>query len=313
MLRLILHRLLISVPLVFVVSALTFVLISFTPGDVTVAILGPSATQQQYAQLRHQLALDQPIWVQYWHWLSQVLHGSLGVSLITAEPIGTQIHDRLGVTLSLIILSLIVSSIVGVGLGVLSAVRGGALGRTVDVLSLAGLAFPNFWLGLLLVSALAVSVKLLPATGYVPITQSPGAWLRSLVLPVTALSVGTLAGIAKQTRESMLDVLGRDFIRTLQLNGISPRSIIFQHALRNAAIPVVTLMGLLFVGLLSGTVLIEAVFALPGLGGMVQTATQNHDLPAIQGVAVVFAVIVVIVNLLVDLAYGWLDPRVRRA
>ncbi len=312
--QLLAHRLLVSLPLILVVSAITFVLLSLTPGNVVASILGPTATRQEYAHLSAQLGLNEAIWTQYWHWLTQlVLHGSFGTSLTGGISIWGEIKSRIGVTLSLVIGSLIVSGVIGIGLGVASAVRGGVLGRAVDVISMAGLAFPNFWLALLLVSALAVSVKLLPATGYISPGQSPLEWLRSLLLPVLSLSFGTLAAIAKQTRESMLDALSRDFVRTLELNGLPRRSIVLKHALRNAAIPVITVMGLLFVGLLSGTVLVESVFALPGLGGLALSATQSHDLPTVQAVAVVFTLIVVVVNLLVDLAYGWLDPRIRRS
>jgi peptide/nickel transport system permease protein len=170
---------------------------------------------------------------------------------------------------------------------------------------------PSFWLGLLLVAALAVRVQLFPATGYTPLGTSPGQWLRGLVLPVVTLAFGAVAIVAKQTRDSMLEVLSRDFIRTLRANGVSERSIIFTHALKNASIPVVTVLGLIFVSLLSGTVLVESVFAIPGLGSLTVQATTGHDVPLIQGAVVYFTVIVVMVNLLVDLSYGWLNPKAR--
>lgn len=311
MVRLIGYRLLISVPLLFGVSILTFVLVSLTPGDAARTILGTNGTPQQYAQLRHQLGLDQPLYAQYGHWVERVLHGNLGSSLFTGEPVTQALNERLSVTLSLIIGATALSALLGIGLGVLSALRTGSLGRLVDVLSLAGLALPNFWLGLLLVTLLAVKVHLFPATGYVPLNQSVGEWARALVLPVVTLMVGGVAVVAKQTRDSMLDVLRRDFIRTLRANGLPERSIIVKHALKNAAIPVVTVLGLIFVSLLSGTVLVESVFVLPGLGSLAVQTTNQHDIPVIQGVAVYFTLIVVTVNLLVDLTYGWLNPKVR--
>jgi peptide/nickel transport system permease protein len=261
--------------------------------------------------LRQQLGLDQPVLVQYGHWLAGALRGDLGVSPISGLDVGAEINNRLAVTMSLIVAATIVSSFVGIGLGVVSAVREGRLGRAVDVLSLVGLGLPNFWLGLVLVSLFAVAVPLLPATGYVSFVDSPGGWSLSLVLPVVTLAVGAIAVVAKQTRDAMLEALSRDFIDTLRANGATTRSIIFRHALRNAAIPVVTVLGLLFVGLLSGTVLVEAVFAMPGLGGLAVAATTQHDLPMLQGVALTFTLIVVTVNLLVDLTYGWLNPKVR--
>jgi peptide/nickel transport system permease protein len=311
MVRLVAYRLLVSVPLLFGVSLLTFVLVSFTPGDAARTILGGNGTPQQYAQLRHEMGLDQPLYVQYGRWLQSVLHGDLGSSLFSGEPVTQALGERLPVTLSLIVGATILSALLGIGLGVLSALRAGRIGWIVDVLSLAGLAVPAFWLGLILVTFFAVDMRLFPATGYVPLDQSVGEWVRALVLPVVTLAVGGVAVVAKQTRDSMLDVLQRDFIRMLRASGVSEWSIILKHALRNAAIPVVTVLGLIFVSLLSGTVLVESVFVLPGLGSLAVQATSQHDLPVIQGVAVTFTLIVISVNVMVDLTYGWLNPKVR--
>lgn len=311
MIQLVVRRLLLSVPLVFLVSLLTFLLQALAPGDTARTILGDKFTPQAYAQLRGQLGLDQPILTQYWHWLSGAVHGDLGVSPISGLDVGQQITTRLGVTLSLVACCTVVAAVLGLALGVLSAVRGGVLGRVVDALSLVGFAVPVFWFGLVLVTVFAVKLGWLPATGYVYPATSLSGWARSLVLPVTALSLAPAAVIAKQTRDGMLDALGRDFVHGLRANGASERSIILRHALRNAAIPIVTVVGLMFVGMLTGTVLVEAVFAMPGLGGLAVQSTVQHDLPMIQGVAVTFTVIVVLVNLVVDLAYGWLNPKVR--
>ncbi|MEN3280296.1 MAG: peptide/nickel transport system permease protein [Solirubrobacteraceae bacterium] len=310
--RLIARRVLLSVPLVFVVSALTFVLQSLTPGDAARTILGTDYAPDRYRQLKTQLGLDQSVYEQYWDWLRRVFHGSLGESLFSGQPVTSALHERIGTTLSLIIGTLIVSGVVGVGLGVVSALRGsGVLARAVDVLSLLGEALPNFWVGLVLIAIFAVGLRLFPATGYVPIGDSVADWAWSLALPVVTLSLGPVALISKLTRDAMLDVLDQDFIVALRARGIPERTIVLRHALRSAGIPVVTVLGLLFVGLLSGTVLIEAVFGLPGLGGLAVQSTTQHDLPMVQGVAVCFALIVVAVNLLTDLAYGWLNPRAR--
>jgi len=311
MLRLVARRLLMSIPLLFVVSALTFVLVSLTPGDAARAILGTGASQDQYLQLRHQMGLDKPVYEQYWTWLSHAVHGDLGTSLLSSQPVTQALNQRLQPTLSLIIGATLLSAFLGISLGVLSALRSGVLGRAVDVFSLLGLALPAFWLGLILVAEFAVRLQLFPATGYTLLDQSPGQWLRGLVLPVGTLAFGSVTVVAKQTRDAMLEVLGRDFIRTLRANGVAERSIIFKHALKNAAIPVVTVLGLIFVGLLSGTVLVESVFALPGLGGLTVQATTGHDIPIIQGAVIYFTIIVVIVNLIVDLSYGWLNPKAR--
>ncbi|MFD4252436.1 ABC transporter permease [Amycolatopsis thermoflava] len=311
MTRLVLRRLTIAVPLVFIVSVLTFVLESLAPGDTARTILGTNYTPEGYAQLHEKLGLGDPVLVQYWHWLTDAVRGDLGVSPISGLSVGSEIVNRMGVTLSLIVGTTLVSALLGVALGVLSAVRGGRLGKAIDVFSLLGFALPNFWLGLVLITGLAVTVRLFPATGYVPLTASPSEWVASLVLPIITLALGGAAAVAKQTRDSMSDALDAEYVYVLRANGASERSLVLRHALRNAAIPVVTVVGLLFVGLLNSTVLVEGVFAMPGLGGLAVQATTQHDLPMIQGVAVTFTIVVVIVNLLVDLLYGWLNPKVR--
>jgi peptide/nickel transport system permease protein len=207
----------------------------------------------------------------------------------------------------------VVSAVVGVAFGVAGALRPGAVDRVVDGVALLGLSVPSFFLGFVLVEWFAVSLRFFPASGYVSFDVSPAGWLESLVLPVVTLSAGGVAVIAKQTRDAMRDVLDRPFIRMLRATGIPRRSIIFKHALRSAAIPVVTIIGLVFVAVLGGSVVVESVFALPGLGSLAVQATTESDLPLIQGIAVYFTVIVIVVNLIVDLAYGFLDPRVRVA
>lgn len=319
MLRLVGRRLATSVVLVFLVSLLTFVLQSLAPGDVARTILsqngmgGGGYSPESYQQLRHQLGLDQPIPVQYWHWLNDALHGDLGSSPISGLSVTSEVVNRLPVTLSLVLLGTAATAIIGVGLGVVSAVRGGRLGKLVDGLAVLGAAIPSFWFALVLVTLFAVTIRLFPATGYVPLTNSPGEWARGLVLPVATLAVPGIAVFAKHTRDSMLEALHRDFVTAFRANGASERSIVFRHALRNAAIPVITVVGLTFIGIFSGTVFIEQVFAMPGLGGLATQAATQYDLPMVQGVVVVFTVVVVGVNLVVDLIYGLLNPKVRTA
>ncbi|NEA54075.1 ABC transporter permease [Streptomyces sp. SID13666] len=313
MFRLVIRRLLSSTPLLFMVSALTFVLVSLVPGDPARTIVGQHATEEQYRTVRGQLGLDEPLPVQYWHWLVRVFHGDLGSSLFSGEPVTSVLNNRLPVSISLIVAGTVVSGILGVALGLLSARRGGFLVRIVDGLSLIGLAVPAFWLALVLIAVLAVQLRWFPVTGYVPFADDPAQWARSLVLPVMSLSVGAVAIIAKQTRDSVLDTSTRDFIRVMQANGFSPRSILYRHVLRNAALPVVTVLGVVLVSLLSAAVFVETVFAMPGLGSLTQQATIQHDIPLIQGAVLYITVLVVLVNLLVDLAYGRLDPRVRAA
>jgi peptide/nickel transport system permease protein len=303
-----------SVALLFMVTVLTFVLTSLAPGDAAKSILSgqtTSYTPEQYQQVRHELGIDQPLPVQYWHWLNRLLHGSLGTDLFSGQPVTQALNGRLGASLSIIVGTVIVSGVIGVGIGVLSAVRTGAAGRLVDVLSLFGLAAPNFWLALVLVELFAVQVQVFPTTGYTPLGAGPVQWLRGIVLPILTLSIGASAFVARQTRDAMSEVLSRDFITALRARGLSLRSIVYRHALRNAAIPVVTVLGLLFVGLLGGTVLIENVFSIPGLGQQAVTASGNHNLPMIEGVAFYFTVVVIVVNVLVEVSYRWLNPKVR--
>jgi len=304
-----------SVALLFAVTALTFVLASLAPGSAARAVLGAntSVTPQQYAQVKRQLGLDKPLPVQYWDWLSHLLHGSLGNDLFSGQPITAALGTRIGASLSLIVATIVVSGVAGVAFGTVSAVRGGLTGRILDALTVFGFALPSFWLGLILIDVLAVQARLFPTTGYAALGSDPGQWLRSIVLPVLTLSAGTTAAIARQTRDSMLQVFGRDFITALRSRGLPLRVIVGKHALRNAAIPVVTTLGVVFIGLLGGTVLVEQVFAIPGLGEAAVTATSSHDLPMIEGIAFYFAILVVIVNLLVDISYSVLNPRVRMA
>lgn len=305
------RRLLQAAPLLFVITVLSFVLVSLIPGDAARAILGTNASNESIARLSEELGLDLPLHEQYWNWIQGAVTGDLGRSLFTDETVVAAIHSRLSVTMWLIVGSLIVSVVAGIGLGVFSAVRGGLLGRAVDAFSLIGFALPAFWVGAGLIVVFAVKLQWLPATGYVPITQSPSEWMLSLVLPVAALSLGGIAAIAKQTREAMLDALSSEYVRMAWANGIAPMSIYFQHALKNASIRVVTVLGLQVIGLLGGTVVVENVFALPGLGSLVVNATVQHDLPVIQGIVVYFTVMVVLVNLVIDMTYTWLNPKVR--
>lgn len=309
--RLVVRRLLSSAPLLFLVSALTFVLVSLVPGNPARTIVGQHATVEQYEAVRAQLGLDEPLPVQYWDWLVRVFHGDLGSSLFSGEPVTSVLNNRLPVSLSLIIAGTVVSGILGVSLGLLSARRGGFLVKAVDGLALLGLAVPAFWFALVLIALGAVRLRWFPVTGYVPFADDPAEWGRSLVLPVLSLSLGAVAIIAKQTRDSVLDTLSRDFVRVMQANGFSRRSILYRHVLRNAALPLVTVLGVVLVSLLAAAVFVETVFAMPGLGSLTQQATVQHDIPVIQGAVLYITVLVVLVNLLVDLLYSRLDPRVR--
>lgn len=310
MLRLVLRRLAWSAPLLLVASVVSFAFVALLPGDAARSLLGANATQAQVQAVRQQLGLNRPLWEQYWNWLRGAVHGDLGSSLFSHQPVTTLLDSRLEPSLSLIIGATLVATIVGMALGVRGA-RRGALGRVVDVVSVVGIAIPEFWLGLVLIVLFAVQWSLLPPTGYVPLLQDPAGWFTSLVLPVVTLAVPATAIIAKQTRDAVSTALDKTFVRSLRSAGVSDRSIVYRHALKNAAIPVLTVVGLVFVGALSGTVVVESIFAIPGLGSTAVQATGSHDLPVVQGVVVYFTLIVIAVNLLVDLAYGYFNPRVR--
>lgn len=311
MLRIITRRLLLSIPLLFIVSAITFLLASLVPGDPARTLLGLNATEEQYAAVRAALHLDKNVVEQYWIYLQGLFQGDLGRSLFTNEPVADMIATRLPVTLALTIGATVASAAIGVLFGVYSATRGRFSRRVVDVLSLVGNALPNFWVGLVLISLFAVTLAWFPATGWVPFEFSPSMWFASLVLPVFALALGGIALVAKVTRDSMLSTMRLDYIRTLRASGVSEGSIIWKHALRNSGLTVSTVIGLTLINFVPGTVLVENVFVLPGLGNAVVVATNQHDIPVVQGIAIVFTVIVIVVNLIVDIAYGLLNPKVR--
>lgn len=307
----ILRRLLFAVPILLVATAVTFVLQALVPGDAARVIVGTTGSQEAYQQVREQLHLNLPLWQQYLVYLGDLVRGDFGTSLFTGEPVSQTILTRLPVTLSIVGGATLLAATVGVVLGTVSAKLGGALSRVIDVVSLLGFALPNFWLALLLISVFAVAFPLLPATGYTPPTESTSAWLTSLVLPVTALGLGGVAQVSKITRDGVADALRHDSIRTLRAAGVGEGSLLWKHALKNAGVPVVTVIGLGFVGALAGSLFVENVFALPGLGSLVASATNQHDLPVVQGVAFAYTVMVVLINLVIDALYALLDPKVR--
>ncbi len=306
-------RLLGSLAILLVVPTVTFFLQALAPVNIGRAVLGVAATEDTVAAFNAKLGLDQPLIVQYWRWLSGAVHGDLGSSYATLQPVQESLGSRLAVSLSLIIGALIVFTVVGLVLGILSATGGRIVGTVVDAVSTIGLAVPNFWLAVILVAVFALQFPILPATGYVDPAFDTALWLSSLVLPVIALSFAGITAVAKQTRDQMLLAIASPYARTLRANGASEASLIYKHALRNASAPVVTVIGILFVGALSGTVVVENVFVIPGLGSQALQSTLAHDLPVIQGIAVYFTIIVVVVNVLIDIATTILNPKVRRA
>lgn len=304
------RRIVFAIPLLFFVSAITFVLVAISPGDAAHILAGPNATPAQFAAIRRQLGLDAPITAQYWHWLVHALHGNLGHSITNGLAVTKLIKQRIGVTLSLVLFATVLAAVLGVTLGSISAARGGVLGRLVDFLSVISFALPNYWLGLVLIALASMRLHWFPTVGYVSIASSPLQWLHSIALPVITLALGGVAGIAKQTRDAMLGTLAAPFIAAHRADRVPERTIVFRHALRNSAAPILAMTGLFFIGTLSGAILVEQVFSLPGLGSLAVSSSTEHDVPVIQGVALTFAALVVAVNLLLDLLYRALNPKV---
>ncbi|MTD12397.1 ABC transporter permease subunit [Nakamurella sp. YIM 132087] len=306
-------RLATSLALLIVVPTLTFFIQGITPTDVARGVLGIDASPEQVAAFNQKLGLDQPLVAQYMRWLGKALHGDLGNSYQTSQSVQEILAPRIGVSLSLIIGALLVYAVVGVVLGVLSTTGGTAIGRILDAVSTLGLAVPNFWLATILVSVFSVELLLVPASGYVSLGDDPEMWFLSLLLPVIALAFGGITAVAKQTRDQMMVALESPYTRTLRANGISRFSLVYKHALRNSAGPVVTVLGTIFVGTLSGSVIIENIFVMPGLGSQALDSALQSDLPVIQGIAVYFTIIIVIVNLIIDVVTMVLNPKVRTA
>lgn len=311
MFRFIGRRLVACVVLVVVIAGITFLLAFSGTSNVARNLLGENATPDQLAAKNAELGLDKPLLAQLGTWASHALHGDLGISWFTNEPVAQAIANRLPVTLSMVVLAVTLTALISVGLGVAAAVRGGWLDRVIQVLSVAGFALPNFWVALVLVVFFSVSLGVLPATGYVRLSESPASWAAALVLPVASLVIGSTASAAQQVRGAVIDVLRQDFVRTLRARGISPRSVLFRHALRNAASPALTVLSLQFIALLGGAVVIEKVFAIPGLGTLTINAALQGDVPVLMGVVVTLVVLVVIVNLVIDVISGWVNPKVR--
>jgi len=311
MLAFITRRILSGVVLVVAISVIAFLLLYAGGGDIARRLLGEDASAQTVAQKSHELGLDRPLFVQFGSWVSGVLHGDFGTSWFTSQPVSDAIISRLAVTLSLVFGATILIAIVSVVLGVLAATRRGWIDGVVQVISLIGTAIPAFLIALGLVVVFAIELHWFAPTGYVQFADSPQGWISSVILPVIALSLGGIAGVTQQIRGSMLDSLRQDYVRTLNSRGLSTRSVVLKHVLRNAAGPALAVLGVHFVGLLGGAVIIEQIFAIPGVGQVAVTATSQGDIPLVMGLVIATAILVVLLNLVVDLAQGWLNPKVR--
>jgi peptide/nickel transport system permease protein len=312
MLTYVLGRLAATIPVMGVVALVVFAILRLTPGDPAAIIAGDSATSEQLEQIRVQMGLDQPIYVQFALWAGQILRGDLGTSLISGVPVSGMIAERIGPTLALSTTIILFSVTVAIPLGVVAAWRQGTLiDRAVSAGSVLGYSLPVFVNGYLLILLFAMQLRWLPVQGFA--SPSEGLWpfLQRLILPTLALGAAYIALIARITRTSVLEVMGEDYIRTARAKGANERSVLLRHALRNAAVPIVTIIGVGITNLVSGVVVTESVFNYPGLGRLVVEAVLARDYPVIQGVILLFAFAYILINLMIDLVYTVLDPRIR--
>lgn len=300
------RRLLALIPILLGVSIIIFLVMRLIPGDPARQSLGPEATGEQVEVLRKAWRLDEPLPMQYLAWLERAIEGDLGRSTVSRMPVTEEIFSRLPATLELTLASMVVAIVFGLLFGIVSAIRHNSLiDRGTMLLALIGICTPSFWLGLLLLLAFSVKLSWFPSTG--------AGGLSHLVLPAITLGVGAAAVIARVTRSSMIEVFSEDFIRTARAKGLGERLVVVRHALKNALIPIITILGLEFGGLLAGAVITETVFSYPGIGQLLIKSINNRDFPIVQGVLLLFAIQFVLINLVVDLLYARVDPRISYA
>ena len=306
-------RLVQLVPTIFLVSIIVFALQQLMPGDPAVLLAGESAGNPHVvAQIRDQLLLNRPLWVQYLHWMDGVLHGNLGYSWRLSEPVSELIAQKLPVTLQLSVMAFFFAVVIGVPAGVVSAVKQGtAWDWAANAIGLSGLSIPNFWLGIVLILVVSVDLGWLPPSGYVSLARDPLRSIETTIMPAFVLGNAIAATFMRHTRSAMLSAMEQDYVRTARAKGLSETRVVLRHALRNALIPVVTLGGLQLGLLLSGAVLTEQVFDIPGLGKLVVDSVFNRDYPVIQGVVLVTALVYVLINLVTDVLYAVINPRLR--
>ena len=308
----ILKRLLATIPILFFVGIVTFSLVHIAPGDAANIIGGDYAGPDDIKKLRADLGLDKPVITQFKDWLVRTAHGDLGNSIFSGKSVTTLVRQRMNPTISLTIAGGVLAVFLGVPLGVLAAWKSNTLlDRAVQMYAALGISIPGFWLGFILIWAFAVNFRIFPVIGFVSIFDDVGGFLKSITLPSLLLGVSGSSIIVRMTRSSMLEVFREDYIRTARAKGLSERVVLFRHALRAGAIPILTVVGGLAAGLITGVVITETVFTIPGLGRLVAEAVQQRDFPIVQSLLMLLATIYVGVNLIVDLSYAFLDPRVR--
>ncbi len=314
MTRYLVRRFLQVIPVLWLVTVISFAIILLVPGDAAIALLPEDALRDEelYQFYRRELGLDLPLPVQYLNWVGKVLQGDLGVSFRNQQPVLEGIAQRLGPTIELSLLSMLVSMGVGLPMGIISAIKPNSkIDAAGTVFVLAGVATPNFWLGIMLILVASVWLRWLPAGGYVPFIESPLANLKLMVMPAITLGTALAAITMRQTRSALLEVLQQEYITTARAKGLAALVVIIRHALKNAFIPVVTIIGLQMGRLFGGTVIVESVFGIPGIGRLAMDSIFGHDIPMVQGVMLLMAIAVLISNLVTDILYVYLDPRIR--
>jgi peptide/nickel transport system permease protein len=310
--RYILRRLIAMVPVMFLVTVIVFSLLHLSPGDPATSMLGEEASPEAIAALRSRLGLDEPLPVQYVKWLGAVLQGDLGRSIRSNQPVSDAIRERLPVTIELALLSVLVSLVIAIPVGLISAMRrNSVLDSTATTVALLGVSLPNFFLAILLIYLLSLHLRWLPPIGYVSIVDDPVGNLKRMIMPALTLGTALSAIVMRMMRSSLLEVLDQDYIRTARAKGLSESRMVRVHAMRNALIPVVTVVGLQIGGLLGGAIIVESIFVLPGIGRLLVDSIFQRDFPLVQGVVLFASLAFLFANLAVDLLYAFLDPRIR--
>jgi peptide/nickel transport system permease protein len=310
--RYLIQRVVAAIPVMVMVATAVFLLLFLTPGDPAAVILGPDATAERVAELRTRLGLDQPVYVQLGNWYLRLLRGDLGQSIFENRPVTEAIMSRAEPTLLLTSLATLVAVTLGLAMGLIAALRRGRWQDNAAMLvAIGGVSMPTFWLGLNLIFVFGVLLGWLPVAGYQPLSSGPWESLRYLILPSVTLGLFQAALLARLTRSMMLETLGDDYVRTARAKGLGEHAVVVRHAFRNALIPLLTVIGLIFATLMGGAVITEQVFNIPGVGRMLIQAVARRDYPVVQGVVMIVAGLYVLINLLVDMLYGYLDPRLR--
>ncbi|WP_062293063.1 ABC transporter permease [Demequina phytophila] len=306
-----LRRLGAGVVLLFAITTIAYLLLYLSGGDIARQILGQTATEETVAKKAEELGLNEPLVPRYIDWLGNALHGDFGRSWFSSQPVAETITSRLAVTLTLVVGTVLISALVSIALGVWAARKRGWVDRLIQVLSILGFAIPSFLIAILLVNVFALNLGWFQPTGYTRWSASPAGWLESVTLPIIALSIGAVAAVAQQVRGSVIDAQRQDWVRTLRSRGVRENKVIYKHVLRNAGGPALAVLALQFVGLLGGTLIVEQIFAIPGIGPLTIQSTTQGDIPIVMGVVVATGVVVVVVNLVFDLLQGFLNPKVR--